>query len=362
MRKKIRWKSWSRPVLALLAALALSVSGCSAETKSAVSGAVSDALSEALAEGGYTGNESSTVSNNTADKTVPASDIVYTGGESPSLSALPSYTGEAYAVINDNVPQLPKEDFNETSFETYSDLDALGRCGTAYANIGRDLMPKEERGSIGNVKPSGWQTAKYDIVDGKYLYNRCHLIGYQLTAENANEKNLITGTRYMNVDGMLPFENLVADYIKETDNHVLYRVTPFFEGDNLVASGVLMEAESVEDGGEGVEFNVFVFNVQPGILINYADGSSELAADAGAGTSADEKTSDAPQNGAFPTDNAERAEEQEESYVLNTSSRKFHRPECPSVNDIRSENREDFTGSRQELINSGYAPCGRCKP
>lgn len=190
------------------------------------------------------------------------------------LAAIPAYSGEPYAIVNGNIPYFTASDLTSESFEYYSDLDNLGRCGTAYASVGTDLMPTEKRGSISKVKPSGWQISKYDFVDGKYLYNRCHLIGYQLTAENANEKNLITGTRYLNVDGMLPFENLVADYVKETDNHVLYRVTPVFEGDNLVASGVLMEAESVEDEGDGVEYCVYVYNVQPGVVINYATGEN----------------------------------------------------------------------------------------
>ena len=162
------------------------------------------------------------------------------------------------------------------SFEYYGELDELGRCTVAYASIGKDLMPTEKRGSIGSVKPTGWHTVKYDIVDGKYLYNRCHLIGYQLTAENANKNNLITGTRYLNVDGMLLFENLVADNIKETNNHVLYRVTPIFTGDNLLADGVLLEAESVEDNGEGISYNVFCYNVQPGVKIDYVTGDSSL--------------------------------------------------------------------------------------
>ena len=164
-----------------------------------------------------------------------------------------------------------------SSFERYAPLDSLGRCGVAYANIGKDIMPTEERGSIGMVKPSGWHSIRYENVDGKYLYNRCHLIGYQLSAENANTSNLITGTRYLNIQGMLPFENMVADYIRETGNHVLYRVTPIYEGDNLVASGVLMEAYSVEDEGDGICFNVYCYNVQPGIVIDYATGASALA-------------------------------------------------------------------------------------
>ena len=193
------------------------------------------------------------------------------------------YGGSPYTAIGDNVPDFSEEEMTQQSFEHYSGLDSLGRCGTAYANVGTDMMPTEERGSIGQVKPSGWKTAKYDIVDGKYLYNRCHLIGYQLTGENANEENLITGTRYLNVDGMLPFENMVADYVKETDNHVLYRVTPVFEGSELVARGVRMEGWSVEDQGEGVCFDVFAYNVQPGIKIDYATGESALAAEDGAG-------------------------------------------------------------------------------
>lgn len=189
-------------------------------------------------------------------------------------TSVPPYTGKAYAVVNDNVPYFSDSDLSTTSFETYGSLDKLGRCTTAYANVGQDIMPTEKRGAIGSVKPTGWHTIKYDCVDGKYLYNRCHLIGFQLTAENANKKNLITGTRYLNVTGMLPFENMVADYIKETNNHVLYRVTPIFEGDNLVASGVLMEAKSVENNGSGILFNVFCYNVQPGVIIDYALGDS----------------------------------------------------------------------------------------
>lgn len=181
-----------------------------------------------------------------------------------------------YVVINNNIPDFNEEDLTKECFEKYSELDKLGRCGAAYANIGIETMPTKERESIGSIKPTGWHTVKYDCVDGKYLYNRCHLIGYQLTAENANEKNLITGTRYLNVEGMLPFENKVAEYIKETKNHVLYRVTPIFEGENLLASGVQIEAKSVEDNGKGVLFNVYVYNNQPGIKINYLTGESEL--------------------------------------------------------------------------------------
>lgn len=203
-----------------------------------------------------------------------------TGGEEivlPDGTEVEGYSGSPYAAIGDNVPDFLPEEMTEQSFESYSELDGLGRCGIAYANVGVDVMPGEERGSIGQVKPSGWQTVKYDIVDGKYLYNRCHLIGFQLTGENANEENLITGTRYLNVEGMLPFENMTADYVKETNNHVLYRVTPVFEGNELVARGVRMEGWSVEDQGEGICFDVFAYNVQPGIEIDYATGESALS-------------------------------------------------------------------------------------
>lgn len=256
------------------------------------------------------------------------------------------YQGEPYVVINDNNPDFTEADMTTVSFESYGELDVLGRCTTAFANIGKDLMPAEKRGSIGEVKPTGWQTAKYDNVDGKYLYNRCHLIGYQLTGENANAKNLITGTRYLNVDGMLPFENMVADYIKETGNHVLYRVTPVFSGDNLVASGVQMEAESVEDNGDGILFNVYCFNAQPGIAIDYATGNSHqdnsIVADASKSTTA--------------------AEANVQTYVLNTNTKKFHKESCNSAKSMDASNKKTYTGSRHELIDMGYEACGVCKP
>lgn len=196
--------------------------------------------------------------------------------KSYNLEDIPDYDGVSeYIVINNNIPFFDEEDINARTFENYSKLDYLGRCTGAYANIGPELMPTEERGSIGSVKPTGWQTIKYDIVDGKYLYNRCHLIGYQLTGENANEKNLITCTRQMNVGTMLDFENEVANYIKETGNHVLYRATPIFDGNNLVASGVHLEALSVEDSGKGIKFNVYLYNIQDGIEIDYSNGESK---------------------------------------------------------------------------------------
>lgn len=198
------------------------------------------------------------------------------GSESATLENIPPYTGDPYVLLDDNQPNFTLDDFTTLPFEEYSELDVLGRCGVAYANICIELMPTEERGEIGMIKPTGWHTVKYDCVDGKYLYNRCHLIGFQLAGENANKLNLITGTRYFNVDGMLLFENMVAEYVEETGNHVLYRVTPIYEGDDLVARGVQMEAISVEDEGEGICFNVFVYNIQPGVEIDYATGESWL--------------------------------------------------------------------------------------
>lgn len=263
---------------------------------------------------------------------------------SVSLEEVPAYSGSPYVELDGNQPGFSLEERTTDSFETYSTLDALGRCGPAYACIGQDLMPTEDRESISSVRPTGWVQAEYDFVEGGSLYNRCHLIGFQLTGENANEENLITGTRYMNVEGMLPFENMVADYIKETGNHVLYRAAPIFEGENLVASGVVMEALSVEDEGEGVCFHVYVYNVQPGVEIDYATGESWETGDS-----------------AFSALESQ-AEEQETDYVLNTSSKKFHRPDCPSVDSMSGKNRQEYHGTREELIAQGYEPCGSCNP
>ena len=286
------------PILALLLALLLVLPGC-------------EPLNQALA--------------------APALD------EDFSLSDIPAFSGQPYVVVGDNTPQFPEEDLVPVSCEDYSPLASLGRCGAAYACVSQDTMPTEDRGSIGQVKPSGWHTVRYDCVDGKYLYNRCHLIGYQRTGENANEENLITGTRYMNVEGMLPFEDLVADFVKETGYHVLYRSTPIFDGDDLVASGVRMQAWSGEVQGDAVWFDVYGYNCQPGVVIDYATGDSHLE-DAAPGTSADA------------------------TYILNTSSKKFHRPDCSGAASMSEANRQTYTGSRDELIAQGYSPCGQCDP
>lgn len=256
-------------------------------------------------------------------------------GQPFDLEDVPAFSGEPYVIVCDNVPDFSRKDLTTRAYEYYSELDALGRCGYAMACIGMELMPTEERGSIGQVKPSGWQLEKYDFVDGKYLYNRCHLIGFQLSGENANEQNLITGTRYLNVQGMLPFENRVAEYVRDTGNHVIYRVTPIFVGDELVARGVQMEAMSVEDGGVGISFNIYAYNCHPGVVIDYATGKSALA----------------------PT-----ADGEEEAFVLNTNSERFHLPDCDSVSSMSPSNKEYYKGSRQALLEMGYKPCGSCNP
>ena len=253
---------------------------------------------------------------------------------------MPGYTGSPYTVISGNVPDLSESDAEGVT-ESYSPLDSLGRCGVAMAVVSPEIIPTEERGSIGMVKPSGWHTVRYDdLVDGKYLYNRCHLLGHQLTGENANEENLITGTRYMNVEGMLPFEDEVADYVERTGGSVLMRVAPVFVGEELVARGVHMEALSLGDGGQGISFNVYCHNVQPGVSMDYATGES------------------------WRSDQQEAASSSPQAmdYVLNTSSKKFHLSGCSSVDRMAERNRQDFTGTREDLISRGYDPCGNCNP
>lgn len=258
-----------------------------------------------------------------------------------SLEALPAWSGDAYVTIDRNVPGFTAEDLTTECFESYSPLDGLGRCGTAYACVGREIMPTEDRGSISSVTPSGWINKQYDFIDGKYLYNRCHLIGFQLTGENANKGNLITGTRYLNIEGMLPFENMVADHVKEENHHVLYRITPIYQEDALVCSGVQMEGFCVECGDAKYDedkfmFHVYCYNVQPGVLIDYATGDS-AASEIGLGG-------------------------EEKTWVLNTSSKKFHDPDCSNADNISEKNRDTVKCTRDELIYQGYEPCGICKP
>lgn len=301
--------------------------------------------------------------------------VVHTGTASAFNAAdVPAYSGEPYTAVNNNEPYFTSDNLTTEAFENYSELDALGRCGVAYANVCLETMPTEKRGSISEVKPTGWHSVKYDNVDGKSLYNRCHLIGYQLTAENANQQNLITGTRYLNVDGMLPFENMVADYVKETDNHVLYRVTPIFTGDNLVADGVLMEGYSVEDEGDGICFCVYAYNVQPGITIDYATGDSWLSSEKGNSDSSSGGNSAVSQSAADKSGTQQAAVQTESvketsapvstgtEYILNTNTKKFHYPSCSSVKQMKASNKKKYTGSRDDLIAQGYDPCKKCNP
>lgn len=301
--------------------------------------------------------------------------VVHTGTASAFNAAdVPAYSGEPYTAVNNNEPYFTSDNLTTEAFENYSELDALGRCGVAYANVCLETMPTEKRGNISEVKPTGWHSVKYDNVDGKSLYNRCHLIGYQLTAENANQQNLITGTRYLNVDGMLPFENMVADYVKETDNHVLYRVTPIFTGDNLVADGVLMEGYSVEDEGDGICFCVYAYNVQPGITIDYATGDSWLSSEKGNSDSSSGGNSAVSQSAADKSGTQQAAVQTESvketsalvstgtEYILNTNTKKFHYPSCSSVKQMKASNKKEYTGSRDDLIAQRYDPCKKCNP
>ncbi len=274
---------------------------------------------------------------------------------SEELPHMESVDEASFVYLNNNIPYFSETDKKRTdAFENYSSLDTLGRCGQAYANICKEIMPTQKRGEIGNVRPSGWHTVKYnDLIDGNYLYNRCHLIGYQLAGENANEKNLITGTRYLNVTGMLPFENLVASYVEETDNHVLYRVTPVFDDENLVASGVQIEAWSVEDKGEGICFNVYCYNIQPQIQIDYRTGESWIADELEEGNNITNNEDKGEQSDFSSENNSEK-------YVVNINSGKIHRINCSSVSEMKENNRMYYTGNLSDLENCGYKKCKRC--
>lgn len=268
------------------------------------------------------------------------------------ISTIPKFSDSPYFVVNNNIPFFSENDLVSTSYESYSDLDKLERCQVAIACIGKDLMPTEKRGEIGNVRPTGWHLVRYNGIDGNYLYNRCHLIGYQLSGENANEKNLITGTRYLNVQGMLPFENKVAEYVKSTGNHVLYRVTPIFENENLLVSGVLMEAQSVEDNGASIKFNVYCYNVQPEITINYSNGESSGPEFTGSNTTATTNT----------TTNTADSSTTKKSYVVNKNTKVFHYSYCSSVQKMSDKNKQYIEKTRDNMINDGYTPCKICNP
>lgn len=334
------------------------------------------------------------------------------------IADIPEYSGALCINVNDGEPGFTDDDFKRGAFMEFSDLDFEGRCGVAFARIGTDTLSNAPRGDISQVHPSGWEQHRYDFVDQEMLYNRSHLIAHQLCGEDANEKNLITGTRTMNSVGMTYYENIVANYVKQTGNHVLYRVTPIFAANDLVARGVQMEAESIEDGGQAVRFNVFVYNVEPGVEIDYVTGKSWESSDvphvatggeatttgastapnatgkeaSGASTkspngnarseSANNTTSkgdaengqtnqannaagssDAknPNNGAGSEEGSATSYGSQE-YVLNTKSMKFHCPACSSVNDIADNNKQEATATRDELISEGYSPCKQCNP
>lgn len=324
-----------------LLAIATIFTGCASTDLSGTEGA-------GHAAGAVVAGEDSSSALGSKDKADGPQEDLVNNNSYVSLDAIPAYDGKAYVAVNNNEPFFTDSDMTTTAFENYSDLDSLGRCGVAYANICKDIMPTEERGKIGMIKPSGWHTVKYDVIKDRYLYNRCHLIGYQLAGENANPKNLITGTRYLNVEGMLPFENLVADYVNNTGNHVLYRVTPMFSGSNLVANGVLIEAKSVEDNGGGILFNVYCYNVQPGVGINYENGDSWLDGTTGSASSGSD--SSAAENSAADSSNSETM------VHITATGKKYHRAGC------RTLKKSDTEVTLDEAKSMGLSPCGICNP
>jgi len=324
-----------------LLAIATIFTGCASTDLSGTEGA-------GHAAGAVVAGEDSSGALGSKDKVDGPQEDLVNNNSYVSLDEIPAYDGKAYVAVNNNEPFFTDSDMTTTAFENYSDLDSLGRCGVAYANICKDIMPTEERGKIGMIKPSGWHTVKYDVIKDRYLYNRCHLIGYQLAGENANPKNLITGTRYLNVEGMLPFENLVADYVNNTGNHVLYRVTPMFSGSNLVANGVLIEAKSVEDNGGGILFNVYCYNVQPGVGINYENGDSWLDGTTGSASSGSD--SSATENSAADSSNSETM------VHITATGKKYHRAGC------RTLKKSDTEVTLDEAKSMGLSPCGICNP
>ena len=350
--------TFTSPFVALLLAVCLAFGGCSANGSGPTTG---------------------------TDQAPDGTSIQTTETASPEASAaratiadIPQYNGALCIDINDGQPGFSADDVNRGAFMHFSDLDFEGRCGEAFARIGQDTVSSEARGDISRVHPSGWVQHKYDFVDDGVLYNRCHLIAHQLCGENANEKNLITGTRTFNVMGMLYYEELVGNYVRSTGNHVLYRVTPLFAANDLVARGVQMEAESVEDNGVAICFNVFVYNVEPGVEIDYVTGESWESDATPKVTSKGEatKTSANTSNASLASTDASQESASDSSsentgtntssaqqdYVLNVKNKKFHKPSCSAANEIASANRQDFTGTREELIERGYSPCGQCKP
>ncbi|MCH4072329.1 DNA/RNA non-specific endonuclease [Pseudoramibacter sp.] len=327
---------WRRLFAGVILGAALALTGCSAGTVNKVKSKIKNPVTK----------KTTTVQAATAT----------------DLSQIPAYSGNPYVALNNNKPNFTDSDLTTSSYEHYSDLDSLGRCGVAMACVGKDTMPKagEQRGSISSITPTGWHNARYDFVDGKMVYNRCHLIAHELTDENANAKNLITGTRTLNIDGMLPFENMVTDYIKETGNHVLYRVTPIFQGNELVARGVQMEGESVEDKGQGVLFNVYCYNVEPGVTIDYATGYTQ--ADGTKGSASTSGSTASSNSTAASTASTASQDDTVQTYVINTNNHKFHKPDCSAVAHMADKNKQTVNAKRSDLISQGYTACGICKP
>ena len=311
-----------------------------------------------------------------------------------SLDEIPEYKRKAYVEINNGDPFFTENEITDEAFERYSMLDPLGRCGVAIACIGIEIMPTEDRGEIASITPTGWEYGgisnnnQYDFVERNYVYNRCHLIGYQLTGENDNERNLITGTRYMNIEGMLPFEDEVADYVEESGNHVMYRVTPIFNGLDYVARGVLMEGYSVEDNGRGICFCIYAYNVQPGVTIDYftgvnvksgnplpeidtegdnrneiAGGGSSNESGEGSDTDSGGSSGSSNKNDSFIDSPEHKGDISSCDYIVNINSLKFHLPNASCINDkFKEENRRYYIGTKEELIENGYVACKTCKP
>ena len=372
--KSIKIKNWLAITLAVVVFFVGMIGSPISETPDA-SDSGGSSYSENLND---TSGASSTTENNTSSNTSSTDDTSSVTTEDSSVSSttskpssvgggtakpvdllsIPAYSGNAFVTINNNKPSFSSAELTTKGYEKYSPLDNLKRCGVAIASCGKEIMPgaNEERGSISSIYPSGWNQAKYEGISGGWLWNRCHLIGWQLSAENANRENLITGTRYMNISGMLPFENMVADYIRETGNHVAYRITPIYKGNNLVCSGVQMEAYSIEDNGDGIEFNVYCYNVQPGININYADGSSSSQNGSNNTTSSSKPTTSVEENTNTNQNTGST------KYVLNTNTKKFHYPTCGSAGRIAAKNYAESNESRDALISKGYSPCGNCDP
>lgn len=382
--KDTRTLSLPQRIAAALAALALTFSfalpatGCSISIGDNAAGSGSS-ISSSDGNSGTYGGSGATGSGESAQSA------------QATIADIPAYNGALCIDINHGEPGFTAQDEARGTFMQFSELDFEGRCGTAFARIGPDTISNEKRGDISQVHPSGWVQRKYSFVDDGMLYNRSHLIAHQLCGENANEKNLITGTRTFNAVGMLYYEELVGDYVRSTGNHVLYRVTPLFAANDLVARGVQMEAKSVEDNGEAVQFNVFVYNVEPGVAIDYVTGESRessetpqvtskgsatittaaaaradkaaagRSAGSGSGTgSSGSNAGDGHGTGSNSSNNQGTSEQQD--YILNVKNKKFHKPDCSAASDISSANKQDFTGTRDQLIAKGYSPCGICKP